>query len=42
MERMSLEVSEQLLRVVGSVLDIRQVFPRGLGDRPARARRTTA
>src|SRR6185369_14271455 len=27
MERMSLEISEKLLRVVASVLDIRQVFP---------------
>jgi transcriptional regulator with PAS, ATPase and Fis domain len=27
MERMSLEVSEELLRAIGSVLDIRQVFP---------------
>ena len=27
MDRMSLEVSEELLRAVGSVLDIRQVFP---------------
>ena len=27
MERMTLEVSEELLRAVASVLDIRQVFP---------------
>ena len=37
-----LQASEQLLRVMSNVLDIRQVFPQRLGDRAIASCRTTA